>query len=552
MSLIRPQFFSFNFFEGFPHSAPFAERLLASAAELPRFDFSWLQAVMQKGGKGDQLLSSWEDMPGRTHRWGRNADLEVSTQALEEMKLERQRMVQDHRLTQTEKGARFVDLDGDGSYSHGDGVLVAVQDGAPIDQDQAIREADEILGNFLKNKSYPADRQRGEYDRDMVKRSRLDKNEDGVISAAELMEGLTTPALGGNRRSLKVWIDANGNGKIEDGELHNPNAIPDSKLPGRTRSLEIARNGHDRYGNGAINARTSLNNPKFTGLESDEFELFIDENGNGKWDQDDLDGDYLRRALSGDLTEKDYDLDGNGNVADWERKVVDQKAAHLRYRFDDNGDGVVTVDEIANNGGRILHNGRKVLTFSEFAALFDGQVRLDADVYTVNIQGKPVSVSQIDMSAIDRDVETLFQAIDGWGTDEDAINKVLAHRSNFEIELIKLRYQQLKGESLYSALDGDTSGDYWETLKKLLDADRNEGPADPAQARHDADVIRRAVKGWGTDEGAIIEVLTRSSRAHIEEIKKAYRAQHGRDLWADIDDDTSGDFRDLLRELVNG
>uniref|UniRef100_A0A3B3YJ09 Annexin n=1 Tax=Poecilia mexicana TaxID=48701 RepID=A0A3B3YJ09_9TELE len=83
----------------------------------------------------------------------------------------------------------------------------------------------------------------------------------------------------------------------------------------------------------------------------------------------------------------------------------------------------------------------------------------------------------------------------------------------------------------------------------------------------DIKAIRKACKGFGTDEQAIIDILANRSSAQRQEIKAAYFEKydddialfkecyfqvHERDLEADIESDTSGDVRNLLMALLQG
>uniref|UniRef100_A0A673LML4 Annexin n=1 Tax=Sinocyclocheilus rhinocerous TaxID=307959 RepID=A0A673LML4_9TELE len=71
----------------------------------------------------------------------------------------------------------------------------------------------------------------------------------------------------------------------------------------------------------------------------------------------------------------------------------------------------------------------------------------------------------------------------------------------------------------------------------------------------DIKTIRKACKGMGTDEETIISILANRSAAQRVEIKQAYFEKyddviHERDLEADIEDDTSGEVRNLLVPLL--
>ncbi|KFP24381.1 Annexin A6, partial [Colius striatus] len=66
----------------------------------------------------------------------------------------------------------------------------------------------------------------------------------------------------------------------------------------------------------------------------------------------------------------------------------------------------------------------------------------------------------------------------------------------------------------------------------------------------DAQVLRKAMKGLGTDEGAIIDVVTQRSNAQRQQILKAYKAHYGRDLMADLKSELSGSLAKLILGLM--
>ena len=62
--------------------------------------------------------------------------------------------------------------------------------------------------------------------------------------------------------------------------------------------------------------------------------------------------------------------------------------------------------------------------------------------------------------------------------------------------------------------------------------------------------LRKAMKGPGTDEEVLIELLCTRTNKGTEEIKQKYNEIHGRDLTKDVKSETRGDFQHLLVALL--
>lgn len=53
-------------------------------------------------------------------------------------------------------------------------------------------------------------------------------------------------------------------------------------------------------------------------------------------------------------------------------------------------------------------------------------------------------------------------------------------------------------------------------------------PANPFDPKSDAEVLRKAMKGFGTDEKAIINVLTNRTNAQRQDIAHQFKAMYGK------------------------
>ncbi|XP_022236276.1 annexin B9-like isoform X2 [Limulus polyphemus] len=75
-------------------------------------------------------------------------------------------------------------------------------------------------------------------------------------------------------------------------------------------------------------------------------------------------------------------------------------------------------------------------------------------------------------------------------------------------------------------------------------------PAKPFDPQADAQALRKAMKGFGTDEKSIINVLTRCVNSQRQQIAVSYKTQFGKDLIKDLKNELSGRFEDVILAMM--
>jgi len=139
--------------------------------------------------------------------------------------------------------------------------------------------------------------------------------------------------------------------------------------------------------------------------------------------------------------------------------------------------------------------------------------------------------------------QALRGAMRGIGTDEDLIMQTLINMDSEQRVAVKLEYHKLYPDrDLIKDLKSELSGNFEDLILALMHS----------KSELDAIILRESMKGAGTDEEALIEVLCTRTNAEIVQIKSQYSKLFQRHLENDIMSDTSGDFRKFLNQLVQG
>uniref|UniRef100_A0A669DUH2 Annexin n=1 Tax=Oreochromis niloticus TaxID=8128 RepID=A0A669DUH2_ORENI len=105
-----------------------------------------------------------------------------------------------------------------------------------------------------------------------------------------------------------------------------------------------------------------------------------------------------------------------------------------------------------------------------------------------------------------------------------------------------LQQNYLCFQDLIKDLHSELSGDFRKLVMAML----------KTPTEFDASELNSAIKGAGTDEACLIEVLSSRSNAEIKEINRIYKQEYKKSLEDSISGDTSGHFRRLLVSLAQG
>jgi hypothetical protein len=141
---------------------------------------------------------------------------------------------------------------------------------------------------------------------------------------------------------------------------------------------------------------------------------------------------------------------------------------------------------------------------------------------------------------MDGDLENLKKAMEGFGTDEDTLIKIIANRTTSQRLKIKEEWKKKYGTDLIEELKKELHGKFEEAIVALF--------SDPID--YDCDSLRSAMSGLGTNEDTLIEIISSRPQEVLKQIKERYQQKFNRDLIEDIKKDTHGTLQNVLTNLL--
>ena len=140
-----------------------------------------------------------------------------------------------------------------------------------------------------------------------------------------------------------------------------------------------------------------------------------------------------------------------------------------------------------------------------------------------------------------RDAESLRAAMKGFGTDETTLINILSKPDPLQMALLRNTYSQRLGRNLEKDVASETSSSFKEGLTALV-----RGPLGT-----DVHNVHKAIKGLGTKESVLNDVLLGRSNADMRAIKQAYHETYHHSIEADVKGDLSMKTAQLFEMVLH-
>ncbi|KVH96393.1 Annexin [Cynara cardunculus var. scolymus] len=140
---------------------------------------------------------------------------------------------------------------------------------------------------------------------------------------------------------------------------------------------------------------------------------------------------------------------------------------------------------------------------------------------------------EFDRTMAENDAQALYKAGEKrWGTDEGTFRRIFSERSRAHMAAVGSVYKHMYGNTLKKvSLFTLLLIRYYEHLFFF-------------------DVLRKAMKGLGTDDKTLIRVIVTRAEIDMQYIKVEYRNKYGKSLNDDVHSETSGHYRSFLLTLL--
>ena len=123
--------------------------------------------------------------------------------------------------------------------------------------------------------------------------------------------------------------------------------------------------------------------------------------------------------------------------------------------------------------------------------------------------------------------------------DENTVTDITISHTNAERVKIRDDYKAKFNRELFDDFEKYLKSDLKDTLVEIY--------KDPVE--YDTDLLYKAMKGIGTNDEILIEVISFRPIERLNQVKEKFKEKYGKELIPEIKSETSGDYRDTLIAL---
>lgn len=138
--------------------------------------------------------------------------------------------------------------------------------------------------------------------------------------------------------------------------------------------------------------------------------------------------------------------------------------------------------------------------------------------------------------------KSLKKAMKGLGTDEKRIIKELTTHNIAQRQAIKKEYLTMYGKTLEEDLKSEISGHFLKSCNALL----------MYTDEYEANCLKDAMKGLGTDEKVMIELLCTKDAHEIRHMAQIFKRLFNKDMDKEVAGEQGGDLGRVFRSLATG
>ncbi|CAN1839242.1 Annexin D5 [Linum perenne] len=152
---------------------------------------------------------------------------------------------------------------------------------------------------------------------------------------------------------------------------------------------------------------------------------------------------------------------------------------------------------------------------------------------------------EIDKLLVESDANCIRKMKSGNASDEAALIEIFTERSRAHLVALQSAYETMYKKDLRMAIKEVTSGSFRNGLSAILQCAEN-------PAKYYAKVFRKAMRGLGTHDSALIRAVVTRTEIDMQDIKVEYQKRFKKQLVDVIHSETSGHYRNFLIALISG